>query len=97
MPVKVFYMYTPQYQYIFFLFQYSEPLKKLFIDMNKYVLAQFNVGQNPPNDLAIRITPIYAVAGFFTSPVRRCPNHASPQDPSNEELREVIIFTKNGM
>ena len=77
--------------YYFLLFQYSEPLKKLFIDMNKYVLAQFNVGQNPPNDLSIRILPIYAVAGFFTSPVRRCPNHASRQDPSNEELREVII------
>ena len=61
--------------------------------MNKYVIAQVNVGHNPPNDLAIRILPIYAVAGFFTTPVRRCPNHTSRQDPSNEELREVCTYT----
>lgn len=53
--------------------------------MNKYVLGRFNIGPNPPEGLIVRAVPIYAVAGFFTSPVKRCPNHASLDDPSNHD------------
>ena len=79
-----------------FDFQYSHTLKKLFIDMNKYVRASFHLGPNPPEGLMIRALPIYAVAGFFTAPVRRCPNHAAHGDPSNrdpmwQDKREHLI------
>jgi len=75
---------------------YSHTLKKLFIDMNKYVRASFHLGPNPPEGLMIRALPIYAVAGFFTAPVRRCPNHAAHGDPSNrdpmwQDKREHLI------
>jgi hypothetical protein len=60
-------------------------LKKLFVDMNKYVLGTFNVGPNPPEGLLIRALPVFAVPGFFTCAVRRCPNHASSEDPSNKD------------
>ena len=61
-------------------------LNKLYIDMNKFVRASFNVGPSPPEGLCVRAVPIYAQAGFFTSPVRRCPNHAAAEDPTNKEV-----------
>jgi len=64
---------------------FSTKLHKLYIDMNKDVLASFNVGSQPTDGLVVRVLPIYAQAGFYRSPVKRCPNHASPEDPSNRD------------
>jgi len=64
---------------------YSPMLNKLYVDMNKFVRASFIVGHSPPDGLLIRALPIYAQAGFFTSPVKRCPNHASPDDHTNKD------------
>jgi len=71
---------------------FSEKLKKLFIDMNKPVQALFRVGPTPPEGLFIRALPIYAEAGSFTQPVIRCPNHASPEDSTNREIRQEFRF-----
>ena len=64
---------------------YSPTLNKPCVDMNKFVCASFIVGHSPPDGLFIRALPIYAQAGFFTSPVKRCPNHASPDDHTNKD------------
>merc|ERR1712013_133715 len=63
---------------------YSTALRKLYIDMNKLVQAEFRVGPTPPEGLWIRALPIYAEAGHIREPVRRCPNHASASDPTNQ-------------
>ena len=39
--------------------------------------------------LYIRAMPVYADPSFFTEPVRRCPNHASPTDSTNANIPEV--------
>jgi len=65
---------------------YSERLRKLFIDMNKWVQIDFRVGPQPPQGLYIRVLPIYAEASHLKEPVKRCPNHASPSDPTNSEF-----------
>ena len=44
---------------------------------------EFKVGQNIPNDLFIRILPVFSDAANCREPVKRCPNHASPTDQSN--------------
>jgi len=62
---------------------YSSQLKKLYIDMNKWVQVEFRVGSSPPEGLYIRALPIYAEASHIRDPVKRCPNHASPSDPTN--------------
>jgi len=62
---------------------YSSQLKKLYIDMNKWVQVEFRVGSSPPEGLFIRALPIYAEASHIRDPVKRCPNHASPSDPTN--------------
>ena len=69
--------------------QFSDKLRKLFIDMNKPVQAMFRVGANPPEGLFIRALPLYAVAGHIQQPVTRCPNHASAEDSSNRGFPEV--------
>jgi hypothetical protein len=62
---------------------YSTDLRKLYIDMNKWVQTEFRVGPAPPADLWVRALPVYAEASHIREPVHRCPNHASPQDPTN--------------
>lgn len=62
---------------------YSSQMKKLYIDMNKWVQVEFRVGTNPPDGLFIRALPIYAEATHIRDPVKRCPNHASLSDPTN--------------
>lgn len=85
-----------------FSLQYSDLLQKLFVDMNKYVLASFNIANiaSVGEGLVIRAVPLYAIPGFFTAPVKRCPNHAHVDDPSNKELmwkdkREHLIRVDN--
>ncbi len=53
--------------------------------MNKFVFCSFTFAPNLPQGLWIRALPIYGVAGFYQEPVKRCPNHASPNDQSNQE------------
>ena len=65
---------------------YSSLLSKLYIDMNKSVQVEFNVGSSPPCGLSIRALPVYSDANYINEPVRRCPNHASDTDPSNENF-----------
>ena len=63
---------------------YSPQLKKLFIDMNRWVQVEFRVGASiSPGELFIRALPIYCDASSVREPVRRCPNHASPSDQTN--------------
>jgi len=62
---------------------YSNSLRKLYIDMNKWVQAEFRVGPAPPEGLYVRALPVYAEATHIKDPVRRCPNHASPSDATN--------------
>ena len=83
--------YNPAYM------QFSDKLRKLFIDMNKPVQAMFRVGANPPEGLFIRALPLYAVAGHIQQPVTRCPNHASAEDSSNRGFPEVNkpVFSQN--
>ena len=72
---------------------YSPMLNKLYVDMNKFVRASFVVGHSPPDGLLIRALAIYAQAGFFTSPVKRCPNHAAPDDHTNKTICCQIYTT----
>jgi len=65
---------------------YSKRLKKLFIDMNRLVQAEFRVGVNPPEGMYIRVLPVYAVNSHVRNPVVRCPNHASQNDPTNQHF-----------
>ena len=65
---------------------YSSRLKKLYIDMNKLVQVEFRVGENPPEGLQIRALPIYADPTHLRDPVKRCPNHASENDPTNADF-----------
>jgi len=66
---------------------YSKRLKKLFIDMNRFVQAEFRVGAQLPEGMYIRAMPVYAVSSHVRSPVIRCPNHASPNDPTNQNFQ----------
>ena len=67
--------------------------------MNKSVLASFNIGAYVQDGLVIRVVPIYPEGSFYTMPVRRCPNHATPQDPLNHDFwadkREHLIRVDN--
>ena len=62
---------------------YSGKLKKLFIDMNKWVQAEFKVVTNNTSNLQIRVMPVYSEAAHMREPVKRCPNHAASSDPTN--------------
>ena len=70
-------------------FQYSADLNKLFIDMGKYVQITFHAGQNPPEGYFIRALPIYASPSHLSDVVKRCPNHASLSDASNNGFNPV--------
>lgn len=69
---------------------FSSRLKKLFIDMNRWVQVEFRVGHNPPEGLFIRALPIYAEASHLRDPVKRCPNHASPGDATNADFKHPL-------
>ena len=62
---------------------YSEELKKLYTDMNKLVQVTFSLSSYPESGLYIRALPLYGDAGDLKIPVKRCPNHARPDDPTN--------------
>jgi len=73
--------------------EYSNKLKKLYIDVDRWAQVEFNIGvgeptqsQPPPSNLYVRCLPVYADAAASREPVLRCPNHASPEHPSNREL-----------
>ena len=60
--------------------------------MNKYVQIAFSATEqdgSPPQNLFIRVLPIYAVPAYITDPVRRCPNHSSMSDATNVKFPEV--------
>ena len=70
---------------------YSSQLKKLFIDMNRWVQVEFRVGASiTPGDLYIRALPIYCDASSVREPVRRCPNHASASDQTNANFSDPL-------
>ena len=77
---------------MFFHFQYSSTLNKLFVDIDKYVQVAFSMSaypQNVPDDFTVRLVPVFGVPQSFAEPVKRCPNHASPSDASNKGFPEV--------
>ena len=63
--------------------EFSVDLNKLYIDMNKWVEVRFSFGEQPHSGLFFRALPIFAEATDATIPVKRCPNHARPEDPFN--------------
>ena len=63
--------------------EFSVDLNKLYIDMNKWVEVRFSFGEQPHSGLYFRALPIFAEPTDATIPVKRCPNHARPEDPSN--------------
>ena len=65
---------------------YSSLLGKLYIDMNKLVQVEFHVGPSPPSGLSIRALPAFSDANYINEPVKRCPNHATETDPTNENF-----------
>jgi len=70
---------------------YSSQLKKLFIDMNRWVQVEFRVGASiSPGDLYIRALPIYCDASSVREAVKRCPNHASPSDQTNANFSHPL-------
>ena len=74
---------------------FSSALKKLFIDINRPVEAEFKVGSRVPPDMFIRVLPVYSDATNCRIPVVRCPNHASPAESTNNNFNypQVIIQT----
>jgi len=70
---------------------YSANISKLFIDMNKWVQVMFRVGATPPDGLWVRALPVYSDPAHLRDPVRRCPIHASPSDPTNSD----ILYTEH--
>jgi len=63
--------------------EFSSKLNKLYADMNKWVQVEFRIGHNPPPNLCIRTLPVFSEASHARETVKRCPNHASLEDPSN--------------
>ncbi|XP_059090303.1 cellular tumor antigen p53-like isoform X1 [Tigriopus californicus] len=74
---------------------FSERLNKLFIIMAKSVNIAFSLNQTDTEGFYVRALPIFALAGCLSDPVKRCPNHASPSDSSNQgfppEHREHLV------
>jgi len=69
---------------------YSSKLKKLYIDMNKWVQVEFRVMTNAPSNLFIRAMPIYSDAANIREAVKRCPNHASVNDQTNIDFPQHL-------
>lgn len=74
---------------------FSERLNKLFIIMAKSVNIAFSMNHSDTDGFYVRALPIFALAGCLSDPVKRCPNHASPSDSSNQgfpsEYREHLV------
>ena len=51
----------------------------------------FRVGATPPDGLWVRALPVYSDPAHLRDPVRRCPIHASPSDPTNSD----ILYTEH--
>ena len=64
--------------------EFSLELNKLFIDMDKWIELRIVFSNDPPQDLFIRALPIFAEATDIHIPVKRCPNHAREDHPSNQ-------------
>lgn len=62
---------------------YSTRIKKLFIDMNRFVKTEFRAGPSTPKGMFIRALPVYLAPNDSRRPLHRCPNHASLNDPTN--------------
>ena len=45
----------------------------------------FRVGATPPDGLGVRALTVYSDPAHLRDPVRRCPIHASPSDPTNSD------------
>lgn len=75
-------------------FQYSNKLRKVFIDINKQIVVYFkwDFEKAACNDFFIRALPVYTQGDWSTIPVERCPIHVSPEDVSNTG---TLNFRKN--
>lgn len=61
--------------FLFWPFQYSTDLKKLYCQIAKTCPIQIKVLTNPPQGAVIRAMPVYKKAEHVTEVVKRCPNH----------------------
>ena len=72
---------------------FSNKTAKLYTDMMVAVPFSFTyAGIVDPSALRIRGLPIYKESHHIQTPVRRCPNHRAPEDPSNAggQLMHVV-------
>lgn len=70
--------------------EHSKEMNKLYINMGHKVKVGFTAVNISYEGLFIRAMPVYADPSFFTEPVRRCPNHASPTDSTNANIPEHV-------
>jgi len=70
---------------------YSNKLRKLFIDMNELVQVEFRIGSNPPGNLQIRTMPVYTEPSAKRETVKRCAHHSNPDDPTNKNFQQSAL------
>nr|XP_027221152.1 tumor protein 63-like [Penaeus vannamei] len=62
----------------------SKITKKLYTNINKAVPFEINLKKRVINEhFFIRAVPVFSSPQFLRTNVNRCPNHASPTDPTN--------------
>ena len=74
-----------------FLFQYSEPLKKLYVRMATTCPIRFRVDTPPPPGTIIRAMPIYMKPEHVQEVVKRCPNHATTKEYNESEAHSLFM------
>lgn len=79
----------------FRFFQYSQKLKKVFIDIDKVLALQFKLSYDevkPNTEFFVRAMPVYTQDDALREPVKRCPIHSMPEYPSNHGNLCIRIF-----
>ncbi|XP_042870755.1 cellular tumor antigen p53-like isoform X2 [Penaeus japonicus] len=65
----------------------SKITKKLYTNINKAVPFEINLKKRVVNEnFFIRAVPVFSSPQFLRTNVNRCPNHASPTDPTNHDF-----------
>ncbi|XP_037805034.1 tumor protein 63-like [Penaeus monodon] len=65
----------------------SKITKKLYTNINKAVPFEINLKKRVINEhFFIRAVPVFSSPQFLRTNVNRCPNHASPTDPTNHDF-----------
>lgn len=65
---------------LYFYFQYSDMLKKLYVRMATTCPVRFKTTRQPPPGCIIRSMPIFMKPEHVQEAVKRCPNHATSKE-----------------